>query len=385
MRLTLRVLLVAATVALSQWPLGAMYAPFDLEQVPIARLVENLETAAKARPGDVWVQINLGRAHAMAYAHKTETISTSIQKYGNREMAPFVQIESPYIPFRAQPTDDSRKMAAAVAHLKVAVDHFRKATELSPTHVVARISLGWCLEQSGDRDGAIAAYRDVIARGWPADERAGYDGLGSRFVAGEAAGYLIPLLDSTKDAAEIARLRQIQAKVSKMMRPVTPVAIPLRDGLHLADIVDDDIAVRFDADGSGVLKSWTWITPDAAWLVYDQVGRGDIRSALQLFGNVTFWMFWNNGYDAMRALDDDGDGRLAANELRHLHLWRDANSNGISERGEVQALAAYDIDSLGFNSARMDDADRTPFVARGVAFRNGGTRPTWDVILQSAR
>ena len=380
MRHFVRILIVAA-VALSAWPLRAMYVPFDLEQVPIARLVENLEAAAKARPQDVWVQINLGRAHAMAYAYKTETIRTSIQKYGNREMAPFVAIEDPDVPFRAQPTDDSKKMAAALAHLKVAVDHFRKAIELSPTHAVARISLGWCLEQSGDRDGAIAAYRDVIARGWPADGRVVFE----RFTAGEAAGYLIPLLDSAKDAAEIAKLRQIQAKVSKMMRPVTPVAIPLRDGLRLADVVDDEAAVRFDADGSGLPKSWTWITPNAAWLVYDQKGRGEIGSALQLFGSVTFWMFWNTGYDAMRALDDDGDGRLAGSELRHLGLWRDANSNGISERGEVRPLVAYDIVSLGLDYAHMDDADRTPFVVRGVSFRDGSTRPTWDVILQPAR
>jgi hypothetical protein len=41
-----------------------------------------------------------------------------------------------------------------------------------------------------------------------------------------------------------------------------------------------------------------------------------LTSALQLFGNVTFWMFWSNGFEAMRALDDNQDGTLAGGELR---------------------------------------------------------------------
>ena len=96
-------------------------------------------------------------------------------------------------------------------------------------------------------------------------------------------------------------------------------------------------------------------------------------------------MFSATGYDAMRALDDDLDGQLAGAELRHLHLWRDVNGNGISERGEVRALTDYDIASLSYDYTRMTDADRTPFVAKGVAFKNGTTRPTWDVVLHPAR
>ena len=119
--------------------------------------------------------------------------------------------------------------------------------------------------------------------------------------------------------------------------------------------------------------------------MYDQLGEGEIGSALQLLGSVSFWMFWDTGYDAMRALDDDDDGRLAGHELRHLGLWRDANSNGVSERGEVRALAAYGIVSLSCDSLRANDIDRTAFSPRGVTFGDGKTRPTWDVVLLPAR
>jgi hypothetical protein len=102
------------------------------------------------------------------------------------------------------------------------------------------------------------------------------------------------------------------------------------------DLRADGPAVRFDADGSGVAKPWTWITPDAGWLVSDIHRSGRITSALQLFGNVTWWLFWNNGYEPLRALDDNADGTIAGRELDGLSVWRDANSNGVSEAGEVQ-------------------------------------------------
>jgi tetratricopeptide (TPR) repeat protein len=384
MRPIARVLVVAAL--LCAWPLKAMYAPYDLEQVPVDRLVANLEVMAKERPKDLWVRVNIGRAHGMAYAQKTETVlAARTRGRGPEEQWPFVDLDAPYVPFRVQPTSDPIKQASAAAHLKVAIEHFRKALEIDPINQgIPRLSLGWCLEQSGDKAGAIATYRDVIQRHAPVDPTPGARTPGENmWLAAEAMAYLIPLLDPSTDAAEISSLRQRQERIRRIPRPITPVAIPLRDHMSLAQVACDK-AVTFDADGTGPAL-WTWISPDAAWLVYDQIGHGEIRSALQFFGSVTFWMFWENGYDAMRALDDNRDGRLAGRELAHLGLWRDGNSNGVSERGEVRSLSAYSIVSLSYDYTLMQDADQTPSVARGVQFRDGSTRPTWDVLLQPAK
>jgi tetratricopeptide (TPR) repeat protein len=367
------ILVVAAL--LCALPLGAMYAAYDLEQVPVDRLVANLEVIAKERPKDVWVEVNLGRAHGMAYAQKTETVLAARERAAPNNQWPFVELSAPFVPFRVQPTSDPIKQASAAEHLKAAIEHFRKALEINSSMAIARLSLGWCLEQSGDKAGAIATYRDVIA---PYSSGGGVN----MYVAEEAMGYLIPLLDPAKDAAEIASLRERQERIRRIPRPITPVVIPLRNDTSLRELVACDKTVKFDLDGTGSAP-WTWISSDSAWLVYDQIGRGEIRSGLQLFGSVTFWMFWENGYDAMRALDDDRDGRLAGSELRHLGLWRDLNSNGLSDRGEVLSLSAYDIVSLSYDYALMPD--QTPFVARGVEFRDGSTRPTWDVLLQPAR
>jgi hypothetical protein len=42
-------------------------------------------------------------------------------------------------------------------------------------------------------------------------------------------------------------------------------------------LVDHGARIRFDADGSALDGEWTWISPDAAWLVYDHHGTGRIR------------------------------------------------------------------------------------------------------------
>jgi hypothetical protein len=383
-----QILRTSLLVALCALPLGAIPLPIDLEQIPVERLVANLGALAEQRPNDVTTQLNLGRAHSMAYASKSDIITAArVRPRGGRPVTgdsgpwPWFGHDAANVPYRVQPTTDPVKQAAAVAHLKSATRHFRRALEIDPGNPIAQINLGWVLEQAGNKAEAIAAYRDVVAKSLPLDGRREL----ASYVGAEAVGYLTALLDAERDAAEIASLRQRREKLLSMPRPVTPIAVPLRDQLHLSDVVDENAAVRFDADRTGIRRSWTWITPDAAWLVYDQKGRDEIGSALQLFGNVTFWMFWDNGYDAMRALDDNGDGRLAGGELRHLHLWRDDNSNGVSERREVQSLAAYDVVSLGLDYARLDDADQTPFVLKGVSFRDGSTRPTWDVVLQPAR
>jgi hypothetical protein len=101
-----------------------------------------------------------------------------------------------------------------------------------------------------------------------------------------------------------------------------------------------------------------------------------------MFGSVTFWMFWDNGYQALSSLDDNHDGELSSSELNGLALWHDINGNGISEPGEVRSLSSYGIVGL---TCRADAGGNTPYAAAqsvsGVRFANGSIRPSFDLIL----
>ena len=156
-----------------------------------------------------------------------------------------------------------------------------------------------------------------------------------------------------------------------------------RRDASLNDLIDDTARVRFDLDGFGP-RAWTWITSDAGWLVFDPKGSKRITSELQLFGNVTFWLFWENGYDALRALDDDGDGRLRGEELAGLAIWRDVNGDGVSQPDEVKPLSAWGISELSVQYAGDDeDPDVLASSVAGVRFTDGTVRATYDVLLHA--
>jgi hypothetical protein len=97
-------------------------------------------------------------------------------------------------------------------------------------------------------------------------------------------------------------------------------------------------------------------------------------------------MFWETGYNALAALDDNRDGTLSGDELKGLAVWHDANGDGVSDPGEVRTLASCGITALSCKYERdASHPDNIAFSKAGVTFRDGRTRPTFDIILQPAK
>jgi hypothetical protein len=373
---------LAASVAVAA-PLSAIFYQPDIQNVPIERLLPNLERLAAQKPDDVYVRLNLARTHAMAFALRSESVPVA---GGLEESGAWLggsgDPAARRVPLPVATTDPAR-LAAANAHLVKAIHWYGEAVRVAKDPelaAVAKLGQAWAVEMSGDKPRAIDLYRTLIASQAEADQRRTGLAPSGLPVSAEAIGYLIPLLDPVRDRAEIERLTAQRTRLAALPRAITPVAIPLRAGMTAWDVVDHDARVRFDADGFGLVRNWTWISRDAGWLVYEQRGA-PITSALQLFGNVTFWLFWENGYQPMRALDDDGDGRLAGRELINLFVWRDANQNGGSDRREILPLAAWGIVSLSYTHEIEEDGVVAAIAPHGVTFRDGTTRPTFDVLL----
>jgi len=361
----------------------AIFIPVEIRKVPIERLTANLSEAVRKNPKDADAMVNLARVHAMAYSLRSDELPTKAENPKDV----WFGFEPKLVPFSLlAKSDDPKKLEAAKKHLQTALDLYSKAVELRPDDLKARLGHAWLLSQTEKKDDAIAALRKVIELGWEKDRKLQVLGLGGHTITGEGIGYLIPLLDAKKDAEEIAKLMERTAMIAKLPRPVTPIAIPLKDGLAARDLENRTARVPFDADGSGP-RNWTWIHGNsAAWLVHDPKRSGKIGSGLQLFGNVTFWLFWDNGYAALAALDDNGDGRLAGSELEGLALWHDANGNGVSDPGEVKPLADHGITGLSCRFERdASHPDRIAYSKAGVTFANGRTRQTFDIVLHPAR
>lgn len=376
-------LALALVLAAGGAELLGLYARVETRKVPVDRLVQNLERQLEANPKDPRLHINLGRLHGMAWALKTDTVEAAEGRQAG-ELEPWFGYNPDLIPYRTRVkrgTPEQRQDARP--HLAKALEHYDAALELDPDSLLALLGSGWMLEQAGETARAIERYRRVIELAWPAEQQKRVGGPLAKFFSYEAAGYLIPLLDERGDAEEIARLRDMRAHFDALPRAMTPIAVPLAASLPPDRVLDPAARVSFDADGSGIPRDWTWISQDAAWLVHDPDARGQIPSALQLFGNVTFWLFWDNGYQALAALDDDGSGEIEGAELRGLALWHDANGDGASDPGEVRPVTRHGIAALSY---AYEDGDGCAFAAvsqRGARMHSGEVRPTYDVILRS--
>jgi len=395
---------LCSAAAFFSGPANCLYVLEEAEKVPVERLITNLQAALDKNPGNVRAVLNLARTHAMAYSRKTEmadvrppspppprpqgTVNSRSARVAAEKEEP-QQVwshgygpQAPVFFDKVVKTQDPVKLQLAQEHLSKALALYKQAAELAPENLVVRLGLAWLTEQAGNTPEAMRLYRDVVAKAWALEQRFTGGELGQYYITSEAARYLLPLLDPAKDKDEIASLKARTDKLGKLPRMVTPIAIPLKAGLQPQDLEDRSAAVGFDADGSGIRKQWTWITADAAWLVYLPDPATEISSALQWFGGVTFWLFWDNGYQALGALDDDRDGQLEASELDGLALWHDANGNGVSESGEIKPLAAHGISALSYDyQIDADHRDRIAFAPDGVTYIDGSTRASYDLIL----
>lgn len=383
----------------------------ETEKVPIARLFTNLEKRLTQNTNDWELTYQLGRLHSMAYAtNLTEVIALKESGYLDRWQTAFTGLPEKVQTFKTPEAREAggRHLTNAIALYERSLVLLKSATNASAWEITrSQLGLGWCLDQSGQRNAALVAYRKALNTAWKMevsgdfvfrewvkevwdDVKAGKNPIHKRnrgsievgaCYCEEIIAYMLKLLDPVKDADEIACLNERKQTLLTVGRWITPVLVPLVAGIAFEELVNPKAAVSFDLDGSGLPRKWGWITPTAAWLVYDADGSGQITSALQMFGNVTFWVFWRDGYAAMSSLDDNGDGQLSGEELRGLALWQDLNSNGVSEAGEVQAVATFDIQSISCRSQK--NSSGMPWQPDGVRFSDGSTRPTYDWIVPS--
>ena len=109
--------------------------------------------------------------------------------------------------------------------------------------------------------------------------------------------------------------------------------------------------IQFDHNNTGFAQLTDWVGPSDYLLALDRNSNGQIDNGNELFGNNTLLADGNktaHGFQALAELDENKDGVVDANDAAFatLHLWQDANSNGITEEGELFTLEALNVASL---------------------------------------
>ncbi|MDR3405413.1 MAG: hypothetical protein P4L99_23160 [Chthoniobacter sp.] len=226
----------------------------------------------------------------------------------------------------------------------------------------------------------VAMAKDSLLNTLPVSGR---DGITSY----EAASALVRLAEKPGTALTDAERKEIEkAKnalkhfASVKMGPITPMVFSFQAVDHLDALLAPETTVDFDLRGYGPRERWPWVRPDLGLLVWDPQHTGRIESARQLFGGYTFEIFRATGYDALAALDDNGDGVLSGAELDGICVWFDRNGDGVSTPDEVTPLRDLGVVSV---AVTMDGYDGIhPTNGCGITLRDGRTLRTWDWMVK---
>ncbi len=164
---------------------------------------------------------------------------------------------------------------------------------------------------------------------------------------------------------------------------ITPIIFSLQDNNSLSELLAFGRIVPFDMDGDGIVEKRPWVKPTTGFLVWDSDGDGRIRSGRELFGSVTWWLFFSNGYRALDMLDDDRDGYLTDGEFDGISVWFDRNSDGRSDVGEIVSVESLGITSIATRPNSYNG--KSPMNTSGFRLKNGRTLPTYDWIAPSVQ
>ena len=136
----------------------------------------------------------------------------------------------------------------------------------------------------------------------------------------------------------------------------------------------------FDYDGDGFGERTAWASSDDGFLAVDLDGDGKITTAAELFAEEP-----TVGFDALAAYDSNTDGVINADDAGYadLRIWQDADSDGITDDGELRTLAEAGIASIDLAGATDGGSTSTVGVnirkTSTVTLDDGATRDVASV------
>ena len=144
-----------------------------------------------------------------------------------------------------------------------------------------------------------------------------------------------------------------------------PIVFDL-DGDDAALVSPEDSQTRFDMNGDGIADKTGWIEADDGFLALDRNGNGTIDdiNEISFVGDLPGA---KTDLEGLAAFDSNADAVLDGNDERFVEfrLWRDINSNGQTDAGELLSLAEAGIRSI---SLRGTPTGEQPVPGRNIVF-----------------
>ncbi|MEM0929729.1 MAG: calcium-binding protein, partial [Pseudomonadota bacterium] len=160
-----------------------------------------------------------------------------------------------------------------------------------------------------------------------------------------------------------------------------PIVLDLDgDGYELT--TQRNSGVHFEFDGDGFAEKTGWVRPDDGFLVLDANANGIVDDSSEFFGDET-----QGGFVELATHDLNADDVIDSSDavFTDLSVWRDLNSDGVTDVGELLSLTDLGITSISL--AAVAPAEAIDIGGNTIAFEstftlNDGTvRNAGDVIL----
>lgn len=165
----------------------------------------------------------------------------------------------------------------------------------------------------------------------------------------------------------------------------TPLVISF-DGTPVEYLADPSHAFQLSSAGP---TPTDWPTAKTPWLALDRNGNGSIDDGSELFGSMTPLGEGRraaNGFEALLALDADGDGLLTERDpaFAELALWNDRDGDRRSSPGELVPVAQAGIVSIDLryvSDPRCDGRGNCEVERGAIVYRDAwGVTRTGSVV-----
>lgn len=168
---------------------------------------------------------------------------------------------------------------------------------------------------------------------------------------GEGFGQVLNKMNFSKSGID-AFITQLQ-NLFQTAFTIDPLILDLNgDGVQTTRLSKSTTTgVHFNLDAKGFAENTAWVDAHDGLLVRDLNGDGKITSGRELFGNYTQLKNGSraaNGFEALKEIDNNNDGVVDSNDVAFntLKVWKDINTDGITDTDELLTLNQAGVKSL---------------------------------------
>jgi|SRR6516164_7418819 hypothetical protein len=161
----------------------SMFMYYETRTVPLTRLLSNLEARLTKNTNDFETTYHLARVHSMAYATNLDEITV---RKNNETIPVFAELgmDAGVPETVAQPGSAELRRAAmqnltnAIILYERAILLLKQSTNIAQHQwliVPTQLGFAWCLDQSGQKEKAISAYRKALRTSWKTEVTGDFD------------------------------------------------------------------------------------------------------------------------------------------------------------------------------------------------------------------